>query len=267
MKFRQIIIALLLFVSFMIHSQENRLKLATTTSTENSGLLDYLLPIFEKDTGIKVDVISVGTGKALKLGENGDVDVVLVHARSLEDKFVQDGFGVNRKDVMYNDFIILGPKKDPAKIKKAKNSVDAFKKIANKKAVFISRGDKSGTHVKELELWEKSGIKPNSKWYKESGLGMEEAINMANNELGYVLSDRGTYLSVKTKTDLTICFEGDKDLFNPYGIIAVNPANKDYIKYDFAMKFIEWMTSSNGQKLINDFKIEGEQLFFGSAIE
>ncbi|MBP7554279.1 MAG: substrate-binding domain-containing protein [Spirochaetes bacterium] len=267
MKFKFICIALLLFVLYFIQSQEVRIKLATTTSTENSGLLDYLLPIFEKDTGIKVDVISVGTGKALKLGENGDVDVVLVHARSLEDKFVQDGFGVNRKDVMYNDFIVLGPKKDPAKIKKAKNITDAFTKIAKKKSIFISRGDKSGTHVKELELWEKSGIKPNSKWYKESGLGMEEAINMANNELGYVLSDRGTYLSVKSKIDLTVCYEGDKDLFNPYGIIAVNPANKDYIKYDEAMKLIEWITSENGQKLINDFKIEGEQLFFGNFKE
>ncbi|HOV14703.1 MAG TPA: substrate-binding domain-containing protein, partial [Spirochaetota bacterium] len=246
-------------------SEEVRIKLATTTSTENSGLLKYLLPYFENTTNIKVDVIAVGTGKALKLGENGDVDVVLVHARNLEDKFVTDGFGVDRKDVMYNDFIILGPKNDPANIKKSKNVSDAFKAIFSKNTTFISRGDKSGTDVKEKEIWGKLGLKPSGKWYKEIGQGMEECINMAKNEMAYTLSDRGTYLSMKSKVDLVILFEKDALLSNPYGVIAVNPEKWKTAKYKEAKIFIDWLCSKEGQELIANYKIDGEVLFFPSA--
>jgi len=239
--------------------------LATTTSTENSGLLAYLLPLFEKDSGIRVDVIAVGTGKALKLGENGDVDVVLVHARGLEDKFVADGFGVNRRDVMYNDFIIIGDKKDPAKIKKSKNVMEAFKLIYDNSANFISRADNSGTDVKEREIWAKLNLKPSGKWYKEAGQGMEECINMAYNLGGYTLSDRGTYLSMKSKVNLVILFEKDQILSNPYGVIAVNPEKWKTAKYKEAMTFIDWLCSKKGQEYIANFKIEGETLFFPNA--
>ncbi len=245
--------------------KEIRLKLATTTSTENSGLLDYLLPEFKKDTGITVDVISVGTGKAIKLGENGDVDVVLVHARAMEDKFVADGFGVERFDLMYNDFIVLGPKKDKLNLKKQKSAADAFKLIANKKATFISRGDESGTHVKEKEIWKSINITPSGKWYREAGMGMEEVINMANQQQGYTLSDRGTYLSMKDKIDLAIDYEGDKILFNPYGLIAVNPAKHPHTQIDAANKFIEWLVSEKGQTMIGSYKVGGEVLFFPDA--
>lgn len=264
---KKLLLVFFIFCSlFCLYSEDEvRLKLATTTSTENSGLLKYLLPYFEQKTNIKVDVIAVGTGKALKLGENGDVDVVLVHARNMEDKFVADGFGVDRKDVMYNDFIILGSKKDPANLKKTKTVLDAFKAIYNKNATFISRGDKSGTDVKEKEIWEKLGLKPSGKWYKEIGQGMEECINMAKNEQAYTLSDRGTYLSMRSKLDLIIAFEKDALLSNPYGVIAVNPEKWKTAKYKEAKIFIDWICSKEGQDLIGNFKIDGETLFFPSA--
>jgi tungstate transport system substrate-binding protein len=262
-------IKILFFLSFTAlcfsNDKEIRLKLATTTSTENSGLLDYLLPEFKKDSGIIVDVISVGTGRAIKLGENGDVDIVLVHARALEEKFVSDGFGVERFDLMYNDFIVLGPKKDKLNLKKQKSAADVFRLIANKKAIFISRGDESGTHVKEKEIWKSINITPEGKWYKEAGMGMEEVINMANQQQGYTLADRGTYLSMKDKIDLTICYQGDKILFNPYGVIAVNPEKHSHTQIDAANKFIEWLVSKKGQNLIGSYKIGGELLFFPDA--
>lgn len=242
-----------------------RLKLGTTTSTENSGLLNVLIPPFEKKTGIKVDVISVGTGKALKLGENGDVDVVLVHNRKAEDDFVAKGFGVNRKDVMYNDFIILGPKNDPAGIKKAKNVSDAFRKIYNRKSAFISRGDDSGTYKKELEIWQKDNLKPQGSWYKEAGQSMEMAILMADNLKAYTLADRGTYIALKNKTDLVICYQKDVLLNNPYGIIAVNPAKQKSVNYSDAMIFINWIISKDAQKLIKSYKISEQQLFYPVA--
>jgi len=239
-----------------------RIKLATTTSTENSGLLGYILPIFEAKTGYKVDVVAVGTGAALKLGENGDADVVLVHARAQEDAFVAAGHGVDRRDVMYNDFIILGPASDPAGIGSAKSSTEAFSRIASAGATFVSRGDKSGTHVKELDIWKAAGIAPAGTWYKEAGQGMEQVILMANGMPGYTLADRGTWLAVKDKTSLKICYQGDKGLFNPYGIIAVNPAKWPSANNEGAKALIAWIMSKEGLKAIESFKLNGEQLFF-----
>lgn len=267
MKIKQYILTLILLLSVaLLNTQEQRIKLATTTSTENSGLLDYLLPVFTEKTGIKVDVISVGTGKALKLGENGDVDLVLVHARTLEDAFVEKGFGVDRKDVMYNDFIILGPESDPAGIgKRAKTAAKAFLYIAKKKKSFISRGDNSGTNVKELSIWKKAGITPKGRWYKEAGMGMGEVITMANNLLAYTLADRGTYLAYKDKIDLVVLLEGDEVLFNPYGIIAVNPERHEHVDYEGATALINWITSEEGQTLIGEFRKNGEILFKPNA--
>lgn len=244
---------------------ETRLRMSTTTSTENSGLLKVLLPPFEKNCDCKVDVIAVGTGKALKIGEMGDVDVVFVHARELEDKFVANGFGVNRKDVMYNDFIIIGPQSDQAGIKGAKTASEAFSRIASKSSVFISRGDESGTHQKEKEIWKSAGIAPKGSWYVEAGQGMGEVINMATERRGYTLADRGTYIAYKKKTDLMTLFEGEKGLFNPYGVIAVNPQKHPHVKYDLAMKFIDFVTSRDGQAIIGNFKVNGEQVFFPDA--
>ncbi len=244
-------------------SAEERLKMSTTTSTQDSGLLKVLLPPFEKKNNCKVDVIAVGTGQALKLGEAGDVDVVFVHARKLEDKFVADGFGVNRKDVMYNDFVIIGPKNDPAGVAKAKSAVEALKMIAAKQSTFISRGDKSGTHTKELELWKSAGVEPKGSWYVEAGQGMGPVITMATERQGYTLADRGTYNAFKgQKTDLTIVFQGEKGLFNPYGIIAVNPKKFPHVKFDLAMKLIDFVTGAEGQKIIADYKAHGEPVFF-----
>jgi len=246
---------------------EPRLRMSTTTSTEDSGLLNVLLPPFEKAAGVKVDVISVGTGKALKLGENGDVDVVLVHARPLEDKFVADGHGIDRRDVMYNDFVIVGPKTDPAGLKRAKTAVEAFKIIAQGKAPFISRGDESGTHQMEKSLWKKAGVAPQGSWYVEAGQGMGTVLQMAFDKKGYTLADRGTFITMEGKLDLAIAFEGDKDIFNPYGVIAVNPAKHPKTQYDLAKKFIEYITGPEGQKIIADYKISGKQLFFPSAAQ
>lgn len=236
--------------------------MSTTTSTENSGLLAVLLPPFEKSHGCKVDVIAVGTGKSLKLGETGDVDVVFVHARGLEDKFVADGFGVNRRDVMYNDFVILGPPDDPAGVSSAGSAPDAFARIAAAQARFVSRGDESGTHRKEKEIWKTAATIPKGKWYLEAGQGMGEVIQMATQVRGYTLADRGTYIAYRKKTDLVILRQGDKGLWNPYGIIAVNPARHPHVKYGLAMKFIEFVTGEEGRGIITNFKIDGEPLFF-----
>jgi len=250
-----------------VYASPIHLKLATTTSTENSGLLEVLLPPFEEKFGIKVDVIAVGTGKALALGENGDVDVVLVHARVAEDKFIVEGHGVNRRDVMFNDFIILGPLNDPAEIKGESNVTLALKKIADCNAYFVSRGDDSGTHKKEKSLWQKAGITPEGKWYMEIGQGMGAALQVANERQAYVLCDRGTFLAYKNKIDLIILSEGDALLFNPYGIMAVNPARYSHVKYIEAMQLIAWVTSVEGQKIIGEYKKEGEILFHPMAIK
>lgn len=240
-----------------------RLRISTTTSTENSGLLKVLLPPFEKKNNCMVDVISVGTGKALKLGEAGDVDVVLVHARALEDKFIAAGFGVNRRDVMYNDFIIIGPAGDPAAVKGARSAAYALQKISAARAVFVSRGDESGTHQKEKALWQAAGVKPSGAWYVESGQGMGEVITMATERRAYALTDRGTFNAYRaTKSDLKIVFEGEKGLFNPYGVIAINPQRHPHVKYDLAMKFIEYITGPEGQRTIAGYKAHGEPVFF-----
>jgi tungstate transport system substrate-binding protein len=240
-----------------------RLRMSTTTSTENSGLLKVLLPPFEQQNDCKVDVISVGTGKALKLGEAGDVDVVLVHARKLEDKFVVDGYGVKRKDVMYNDFVILGPTNDPAGVKGSKTAAEALAKIAEKQAPFVSRGDESGTHTKEKELWQAAGGVPKAAWYVEAGQGMGEVIVMATEKRAYTLADRGTYNAFKkAKTDLVIVFEGEKGLFNPYGVIAVNPQKHPHVKYALALKFIDFITGAEGQKIIAGYMVDGDPIFF-----
>lgn len=249
------LVALFVLSSSSFVLAEERLKLSTTTSTENSGLLYVLLPPFEKMFNIKVDVIPVGTGKALKLAENGDVDVTMVHARSLEDKFVDEDYGVNRRDVMYNDFVIIGPESDPAGIKSAKTAAEAFKLISQNKTTFISRGDRSGTYVKELNIWEKAGIKPSGTWYLEAGKGMGDVLIMANEKMAYTLTDRGTYLTFigGKKIELPVLFEGDSFLFNPYGIISVNPAKHPHVNYIKAMALIGWITSPEGQKIIKDF--------------
>jgi tungstate transport system substrate-binding protein len=241
------------------------IKMSTTTSTENSGLLAYLLPLFEKKTNSRVQVIAVGTGKALELAKNGDVDVTLVHARASEDKFVAEGHGVNRRDVMYNDFIIVGPAKDPAGIKGSKDVLAAMKKIVDSKAKFISRGDNSGTDQMEKGYWKQVGAQPQGSAYVSAGLGMGEVLNMAAELDAYSLTDRATYSAYKAKTGLVVAVEGDTKMFNPYGIIAVNPAKYSSINYKGTMQLIEWITSEEGQKAIGAFKVDGQQVFFPSS--
>jgi tungstate transport system substrate-binding protein len=244
---------------------EKVLRLSTTTSTDNSGLLGYLLPFFETKSGMKVNVIAVGTGKALELGKNGDVDVCLVHARQLEDQFVAEGWGIDRHDVMYNDFIVAGPSADPAGVKGSHDVLAAFRKIAAANVKFISRGDNSGTDVMEKNYWKEAGTKPAGANYVSAGLGMGEVLNMASELKAYTLTDRATYGAYKAKTGLAVLVEGDKRMFNPYGIIAVNPARHKGINNKGAEALIEWMTSPEGQAKIASFKPAGEQLFFPSA--
>jgi tungstate transport system substrate-binding protein len=260
-----LLIVLGLLLSFGATEAQTRLKLATTTSTADTGLLDALLPAFETLYGVKVDVIAVGTGKALKIAENGDVDVVLVHARSLEMAFVANGYGVDRRDVMYNDFVVVGPREDPAEIAGAKDAAEAFRRIAARPAPFVSRGDESGTHQKEKEVWAKSGMTPQGSWYLEVGQGMGATLQITDEKKGYCLTDRGTYVAVKEKLDLVILVEHDPMLFNPYGIIAVNPAKWPHVQYDTARKLIDWITSPEGQKLIAGYTRYGERLFTPSA--
>ncbi len=261
-------VALTFALFSLAQAQEQRLKVSSTTSTDNTGLFGALNPPFEKMFNCRVDVIAEGTGKALKTGEMGDCDVVFVHARQAEDKFIADGFGVNRRDVMYNDFIIVGPKKDPAKIKGSKVAAQALTKIAKAQAFFVSRGDDSGTHKKEKEIWAKTGLSPKGQWYAEAGQGMGAVLQMANEKSGYTLSDRGTYLAYKGKIDLEILCEGDPTLFNPYGIMAVNPARYPKVNYILAMAYIGWVTSPEGQKIIREFGKDklGQPLFIPQAI-
>jgi tungstate transport system substrate-binding protein len=243
------------------------LRLATTTSTENSGLLNVILPIFEAKYGGKVRVISVGTGAALKLGENGDADVVLVHARPLEDKFMAAGFGSVRKDVMYNDFIIVGPKQDPAGVRGTRDVIAAMKKIGASGAKFVSRGDESGTHQMEKDYWKRAGIAPQGAWYLSTGQGMGQVLTMAAELMGYTLTDRATYAAYKDKTGLDTLVEGDAQMFNPYGVIVVNPQRHPRSNNAGATAFADWLTSAEGQKAIAAFKINGVQMFFPSAIK
>jgi tungstate transport system substrate-binding protein len=249
------------------YAEPIHLKLATTTSTENSGLLDKLLPPFEEKYNIKVDVIAVGTGAAMKLGENGDADVLFVHAREAEDKFIEAEYGVNRRDVMYNDFIVLGPSDDPAKIKEEQSATSALTKISNQKAFFVSRGDNSGTDQKEKGLWKIANIAPEGEWYMEAGQGMGATLQVADEKQAYVLCDRATFIAYKNKIGLVILNEGDPLLFNPYGVIAVNPDRYPHVKYMEAMQFIAWVTSIEGQKIIREYKIDGEILFYPVAVK
>jgi tungstate transport system substrate-binding protein len=237
------------------------IHLATTTSTDNSGLLDILLPAFEKDKAYNVKVISVGTGKALRLLRGGDVDVVLVHARSAEDKLVADGYAVNRRDVMYNDFVLVGPASDPANIRGTTDATNALSRIVSSKSLFISRGDTSGTHKKELQLWEQAGITPQGQWYREAGQGMGKVLQIAGELDAYTLTDRGTWLAYRNKVPLVIVTEGDKRLFNPYGIIAANPARYPDTNYSGAMALINWITSPAAQNMIGNFTIDKQRLF------
>ena len=261
-----LICILLMPLSSLAQQDDQVIKMSTTTSTENSGLLSYLLPLFEAETGLKVQVIAVGTGKALELAKNGDIDVTLVHARAAEDKFVAEGYGVNRRDVMYNDFIIVGPRNDPAGVRKAgKDVVKGFKRIIDSKSKFISRGDNSGTDQKEQEYWQLLGAKPNGNSYISAGLGIGEVLNMAAQMQAYTLTDRATYLAYRAKTGLAIALEGDSRMANPYGIIAVNPEKHKHVKYKATMRLIDWITSRSGQQKIALFTIDGQQVFFPNA--
>jgi tungstate transport system substrate-binding protein len=238
------------------------IKLATTTSTENSGLLKVLLPKYEAKCGCKVHVVAVGTGASLKLGENGDADVVLVHARKAEDEFIAKGYGVNRRDVMYNDFVLVGPKSDQAQVRGMKDVIAAMKRIKASGAAFISRGDDSGTNKMELGYWKTAGVDPKGASYFAIGQGMGQTLTVAGEKGGYTLTDRATYATYKDRTGLEILVEGDAKMFNPYGVIAVNPKRHPGANYDGAMNFIEWITSAEAQAAIAAFKPTGAQLFF-----
>jgi tungstate transport system substrate-binding protein len=254
--------------STIAFAQERTITVASTTSTEQSGLFGYLLPLFSKAAGIDVKVVAVGTGQALDIGRRGDADVVFVHDRPAEDKFMSEGEGVKRFDVMYNDFVIVGPKSDPAKIAGGKDVAEALRKIAAVKAPFISRGDKSGTHAAELRLWKEAGIDLGAAkdgWYREIGQGMGPALNMASSSNAYLLSDRGTWLSFKNRGDLAVLTEGDKRLFNQYGVMLVNPAKHSNVKARDGQAFVDWLISPGGQEAIAGYKVGGEQLFFPNA--
>ncbi|MGE5237630.1 MAG: substrate-binding domain-containing protein [Chloroflexota bacterium] len=248
---------------------QSEIILASTTSTENSGLFGHILPMFEKKTGIKVKVVARGTGAAIEMGKRGDADALFVHAKQMELEAVEQGFFVNRYDVMYNDFIIVGPPNDPAKIKGMKSASEAFRKIAEAGMTFVSRGDKSGTHAKELEIWKKAGIDPRGqKWYLEVGQGMEKTQRIGSEKRAYVLTDRGTWLATrdKDKLELVLLLEGDPILFNQYGVMAVNPEKHKHVKYKEAMEFVNWVISKEGQEAIGSFKDKlGNQLFYPNA--
>jgi tungstate transport system substrate-binding protein len=250
------------------YAQDKSIVVAATTSTQDSGLFGHILPMFKAKTGIDVKVVAQGTGQALDTARRGDADVVFVHAKPAEEKFLSEGFGVKRYPVMYNDFVLIGPKGDPAGIKGSKDIVAALGAIKAKGADFISRGDKSGTHQAELNLWKVAGIdiaKDKGPWYKEIGQGMGAALNTASASNAYVLADRGTWLSFKNRGDLVIAVEGDKRLFNQYGVMLVNPEKHPSVKKDLGQQLIDWLVSSEGQKAIADYKINGEQLFYPNA--
>ena len=258
----------LVTLALPVQAQQKFITVASTTSTEQSGLFKHLLPAFEKKTGIQVRVVALGTGQALDMGKRGDADVAFVHDKAAEEKLVAEGFFVDRREVMYNDFIVVGPKSDPAKAK-GRDVVAGLKKIAEAKAPFASRGDKSGTHAAELRLWKDAGVDPQQgkgRWYRETGSGMGPTLNTASGMNAYALADRGTWLSFKNRGDLVILVEGDKRLFNQYGVMLVNPAKHPHVKKLEGMAFIDWLTSTPGQNAIADYKIGGEQLFFPNAM-
>jgi len=249
------------------YAQDKSIVVSSTTSTEQSGLFEFILPIFKMKTGINVKVVAVGTGQALDIGRRGDADVVFVHDKPAEEIFVQEGYSTKHNEVMYNDFVLIGPKSDPAKVGGGKDIQIAFQKVAAAQASFVSRGDKSGTHAAELRYWKSAGITvaPGSSWYKEIGSGMGPALNTASAMNAYVLADRATWLSFKNRGDLTILVQGDPKLFNQYGVMLVNPARFPHVKKAEGQAFIDWLISKNGQDVIASYQIGGEQLFFPNA--
>ena len=248
----------------LVHAQTPNIVMASTTSTEQSGLFAHMLPAFKQASGIDIKVVALGTGQALDMGRRGDADVLFVHDQVAEEKFVADGFGVKRFPVMYNDFVLVGPSNDPAKAK-GKDIVAALQKLAASQAAFVSRGDKSGTHAAELRYWKQAGLDNKGSGYKECGCGMGPALNMAASIGGYVLTDRGTWLSFKNRQDLQVLVEGDNRLFNQYGVMVVNPAKHPHVKTELAQKFVDWVISPAGQANIASYKIGGEALFFPNA--
>ena len=269
---RRALIAAIALVGIIVgpvaYAQDKSIVVASTTSTQDSGLFEYLLPIFKQKTGITVKVLAQGTGQALDTARRGDADVVFVHAKSAEEKFLAEGEGVKRFPVMYNDFVLIGPKDDPAGIKGMKDVAKAFQIIKEKQACFVSRCDHSGTHIAEQNLWKAANIdieKDNGPWYKSIGQGMGAALNFANASNCYVLSDRGTWIHFKNRGDLQILVEGDKRLFNQYGVMLVNPAKHPDVKKDLGQQFIDWLVSPDGQQTIANYKIDGEQLFYPNA--
>lgn len=265
---------LFLFITILISfyqqvvAQERFITVASTTSTENSGLYDYLLPAFTEETQIEVRVVAVGTGQAIRIASSGDADVLLVHHRPSEENFVEQGYGVKRFDVMYNDFVIIGPNSDPAGVRGMNDVSEALNKIYKQQRIFVSRGDDSGTHKKELSLWNDVGIDPttfNSNWYRESGSGMGATLNVANGMGGYVMSDRSTWLNFENKGDLELLVQGDPRMFNYYGVILVNPERFPHIKAELGQQFIDWILSKQGQSVIGEYKIHGRQAFFPNA--
>jgi tungstate transport system substrate-binding protein len=249
-------------------AQEKFITVASTTSTEQSGLFGFILPIFHKSTGIQVRVVALGTGQALDLARRGDADVVFVHDPAAERRFVTEGYGIGHKAVMYNDFVLIGPKGDPAKVAGGKDITAALKKIQGTQAPFVSRGDRSGTHAAELRLWKEAGIDIAARkgpWYRETGSGMGPALNTASAVNAYLLADRGTWLSFKNRGELGVVVEGDKRLFNQYGVMLVNPARHPHVKRELGQAFVDWVVSPNGQRAIAQYRIGGEQLFFPNA--
>lgn len=265
MDLRRIVLAAVLAGATSAWAQDKFIVVSSTTSTENSGLFKHILPLFQQRTGVGVRVVAQGTGQALDMGRRGDCDVVFVHNKAAELRMAQEGWFVDRHDVMYNDFVIVGPKSDPAGVKGEKDVVAAFRKIRDAQAPFASRGDNSGTHSAELRLWRSAGIAPQGGWYRDTGSGMGPTLSIASGMNAYALTDRGTWLSFKNRGDLVIVVEGDRRLFNQYGVMLVNPAKHAHVKKDWGQAFIDWIVSPEGQAAIAAYKIGGEQLFFPNA--
>ncbi len=266
---RRLLLAFVMLGTLPALAQERFITVASTTSTDQSGLFGHLLPAFRKVSGIDVRVVALGTGQALDVGRRGDADVVFVHDRPAEEKFVAEGAGVARTQVMYNDFVVIGPKADPAKVAGLKDTLEAFRRIRTSQSPFVSRGDKSGTHAAELRYWQDAGIDlaaAKGNWYRDVGQGMGPALNTAAGMNAYILADRGTWLNFRNRGDLAVLVEGDTKLFNQYGVILVNPARHAGVKKDLGQAFIDWLVGPDGQRAIADYKIGGEQLFFPNAI-
>ncbi|MFM7345412.1 MAG: substrate-binding domain-containing protein, partial [Tagaea sp.] len=261
---KRLLLALMLLAT-PAGAQERFITVASTTSTEQSGLFGHILPLFQRATGINARMVILGTGQALDVGRRGDADVVFVHDQPAEEKFVADGFGVERIQVMYNDFVVIGPKADPARIKDLKDVAEAFRRVQRAGAPFVSRGDRSGTHAAELRYWQEAGVPPAGGWYREVGQGMGPALNTASAMNAYILSDRATWLNFRNRGDLDILVQGDERLFNQYGVILVNPQRHAHVKADMGRAFIDWLVGAEGQRAIADYKIGGEQLFFPNA--